>query len=381
MITSSTSSAKGVTENSFNVLFLLTDSCSREAELDFAEAADKVMEKGGEAFFAVTKKFVFKEEVVGAKVLRLLKNSKAVSKNAAIIRGIIKDNNINIVHSCEPLSAVSAEKAAEMTGAKHITTVYKKYRKFSFKGFMLKRGAIKADLIIASSMPIAVMLKDVYKVSESRIRTIYSGVDNEQFSPDTVEEESVLATKAAMNIRDEDVILLLSDVQSCRDDLDCVSEALKNIEDEWILIVVVSGEGASEVAEEVEDYCKDNGTNDKIRVLHSEEEITPDIFALSDIVLINGEKANSSQIIMKAESMGKIVVAEAQNQNADIIKNGLTSFLYEDEDALVDTLEKVFAMTAKEKERISAMAMNCAASDFSNSTMRTKLFKAYEELV
>lgn len=382
VITSNASFVKNTEENTFNILFLLSDSCCKEAAGDFAQAAEKVVEKGCRAFVAVTKHINFKKENPEISVIYALKNSKAVGKNADIIKEIIKKNNINIVHSCEPLLAVSADKAAEETGAKHITTVYKKYRKLSFKGFMFKRGMAKADLIIASSMPIAAMLKEVYKISESRIRTVYSGVDNEQFSPDTVEEATVLKTKAEMNIKnDEEVILLLSDSQSWEDDMDCVSEALRNIKDKWSLIIAVNGEEAEETADKILEKTADGEWKDKIKVLHSEDDITPDIFALSDIVLINGEKANSSKIIMKAESMGKIVVAEAQNQNADIIKNGLTSFLYEDEEGLVDTLDKVFAMTAKEKERISATAINCAASDFSNSTMRTKLFKAYEELI
>ena len=381
MITSSSSSVKDAEAKTFNILYLISESCGKEAAGDFAEAAEKVLEKGCHAFVAATKRVILKKDNPDITVLRLLKNPKAVNKNTEIIKNIIKENHIDIVHSCEPLLAVSANRAAEETGIKHITTIYKKYRKLSFKGFMLKYGMAKADLVIASSMLIAAMAKDIYKISESRIRTVYSGVDNQEFSPDTVQEETVLKTKEEMNIKDDEVILLLSDVQSWKDDLDCVSEALRNIKDKWALIIVINGEDAKETAAEITEEMSEGEWKDKIKVLHSEDEITPDILALSDIVLINGEKSNSSKVIMKAESMGKIVVAEAQNQNTDIIKNGLTSFLYEDEEGLVDTMIKVFAMTAKEKERISAMAINCAASDFSNSTMRTKLFKAYEELL
>ena len=381
VITSSACPVKDTGVKTFNILYLLSDSCGKEAVGDFAEAAEKVLEKGCGVFLMTTKRIALKKENPQIKVFRLLKNSKAVNKNAKIIEEVIKEYHIDIVHSCEPLLAVSANKAAEETGAKHITTIYKQYRKLSFRGFMLKYGMAKADLVIASSMQIAAMARDIYKISESRIRTVYSGVDNEEFSPDTVQEETILKTKEEMNIQDDEVILLLSDAQSWREDIDCVSEALRNIKDKWALIIVVNGEEAEEAVAEITEETADSEWKDKIKVLHSEDEITPDILALSDIVLINGEKANSSKIIMKAESMGKIVVAEAQNQNTDIIKNGLTSFLYEDEEGLVDTMVKVFAMTAKEKERISATAINCAASDFSNSTMRTKLFKAYEELM
>ena len=382
VITSNVSSDSSAEEKCFGVLFLLSDACCKEAIADFFEAAEKVVEKGCTAIIASTKHVNFSFDNKNIKVLPCLKRAREIKKNAAIIEDLVKANNINIVHSSEPMMAFSAKIAADKVAVKHVTTVYKKYRKVSFKGFMFKYGMAKADLLIASSMPIAAMMKDMYRVPESKIRIVYSGVDNKQFSPDTVEEDDVRKIKGSMGIKDsEEVILFLTDCQSWRDDLSFISKALESVTEKWVLILAVTGEEPVDSVKEITDEISSLDWSDKIRVMHSGTEITPDIFALSDIVLINGEKEDSRQIIMKAEAMGKIVVADVKNQNTEIIKNGLTSFMYDDEEGLADTLVKVFAMTTKEKERMSATAINCAASDFSNSTMRMKLFKVYEELV
>ncbi len=124
------------------------------------------------------------------------KNPQNVLKSFKLIRKIIEDEKIDLVHSHARIPSFIAGKLKKSMKFPFVTTAHWVFN----TGYGLKYITDWGEKTIAVSEDIKKYLMDNYKISESDIRVTINGIDTEKFSPDISAEE----TERELGIKKED---------------------------------------------------------------------------------------------------------------------------------------------------------------------------------
>lgn len=118
------------------------------------------------------------------------RNFLNVCKNIMLIRKIIKDNKIDIIHSHHRMTTLYAKIISIFTKVKVIHTVHA----FTDDKKILTHFILKNTKVIAISEGIKRNLIDIYKIRNSNINLIYNTIDFEE-SDEAISEELINAKK------------------------------------------------------------------------------------------------------------------------------------------------------------------------------------------
>ena len=154
------------------------------------------------------------------------KNPLRMLANARELVGIIRRENVDIIHARSRAPAWSALWAARKTGIGFVTTYHSEYSETSRIKRFYNSVMARSDTVIAVSDYMAHLIRTRYHTPEERIAVIHRAFDPDRFDLAAMTDERLEAVRSLLQIEAGDRVLLLAGRITPRKAQDHLVEAL-----------------------------------------------------------------------------------------------------------------------------------------------------------
>jgi len=292
------------------------------------------------------------------------KNPLVILNNAHLLKIIIKENKVDIIHARSRAPAYSAYLAAKWAGIPFVTTFHGTYNFHNSLKRAYNSIMTKGDAVIAVSHFIKNHILQNYKIDERKITVVQRGVDLDYFNP--------AKKPIPMGLPSGKKIVMLPGRITRWKGQKIFAEAMRGLDALGVIVGDVDNAG---YMAELEEILPDNvvimpGTNDM-----------PAVLANADIVVSSSTDPEAfGRIAVEAQAMGKPVVATNHGGATETVIEGKTGFLVEVGNA--ESMREGIANLLKicgDKAVQKACIKN--AESLSAEKMYSRTFAVYESLL
>ena len=375
----------------FNVLQVLPRLESGGVERGTLEIASALVNDGHGSFVASN----------GGKMVRQLVDSGSEhiamslhSKNPIIIiwngwrlAKVVKQYGINIIHARSRAPGWSALIASRLTKVKFVTTFHGRYCGYdncikSWYNSVMVRG----DMVIAVSSFIEDHITRYYSrwLADRKLVMIHRAADLDSFNPDKISREREQKAIEHLGCKSEKRLKILLPGRITRaKGIDAFIGVLAKVAaNNWVCYIV--GDYTSDHAayiKELKEKIKLAELTDKVFIKNGWSDM-PSLYKVVDIVISSSIIPEAfGRVMVEAQAMGKIIVANNHGGALEIIKNGINGFHMplHDPDAAADIINNVLALEASSEPIKKAARENC--KDFDLPKMCAKTLQQYKYLL
>lgn len=282
------------------------------------------------------------------------KNPIKILFNAHVLKYIIKENDIDIVHARSRAPAWSALIAARATKTKFVTTFHGTYGAKNRLKRWYNSVMTKGDGVIAVSEFIKKHIMDIYgdryDVAAEKIDVIHRGVDVEAFDPD-VEPAKMGLPKG------KKVVLLPGRITRWKGQKE-FALAMKEIDATGLIVGEVESDN---YMKELEEILPDN-----VIVMPPSGNM-PEVYAVADVVVTASNRPEAfGRIAIEAQAMGRPIVATAHGGSMETVLDGKTGALVEpgNVESLREGIQKVLPKTDSMKKACIENSKNFSQKKF-----------------
>jgi glycosyltransferase involved in cell wall biosynthesis len=220
-------------------------------------------------------------------------------------------------------------------------------------------------------------LLSVEKIPDSKIITIYNGVDLKRYE---VGEEAKVRARGKLGLKKNAFILgttgILRPEKNMHHLLKATAELSSLIENLVLLIV-----GGGPLKNELLHYSKENGLSD-ITVFTGYVKDVRDYMGSMDVFCLTSSTEGFSNVNLEGMAMGKPIIATDVGGNVEQVVDGLTGFLVQpgDKDKLVQSIMTLYENPAL-RESMGIEGRKRAEKYFSIETMSQNMETFYRDLL
>lgn len=323
---------------------------------------------------------------LGATHLKLPLHSKnpfRMRANAHFLATLIRRHRIDLVHARSRAPAWSAWWAAQATGRHFVTTFHNAYD----LSLPLKRryNAVMArgERVIAISDFVAEHAGSVYGVGPERLRTIPRGVDLDQFSPQRIGAERMIALARKWRLPDGTLTAMLPGrLSRWKGGLDFIA-ALSALGRSDVCGLLVGAEQSRGFRRELEAAIARSGLARQFRIVEDCNDM-PAAYMLADVVVsASTDPEGFGRVIVEAQAMGRPVVATDHGGAQETILPGVTGWLVPPSDpaALSAAIGAALSLLPEARTRLADAARRHIAKNFPREATCARTIAVYEELL
>jgi len=360
-------------------------------EIETLEIAGAILTAGGRPIIVSAKGELSNHPRAKGILLKTLplntKNPFKMWKNAQLLKKLILEEKVDIVHARSRRPAWSAFKAAKETGRPFITTYHGAYKAGSIFKTFFNSVMSMGDRVIAISPFIEQHIKKIYArfswFDPSKVRLIPRGIDLKTFDPKNIDPKKVEHLRKKWNIPKESRLILLPGRISKSKGQDTLIEALSFMKrGNYITILLGSALGHENYRDHLLRFASSLGLEGNIRWEPALTDIAP-TYQLADVIVCPSHVPEAfGRLIVEAQAMGKPIIATCHGAACDIIEDEKTGWLVPPEDAraLAKALNHVLSLSPRKLEAYSKHALKNAQS-YSKDTMCSKTIAVYKEVI
>jgi lipopolysaccharide heptosyltransferase II len=357
-----------------NVLQILPELNVGGVETGTVDFAKYLLEHGHHSFVISNGgKLVSDLEKNGSKHFKLPVHKKSlfsIIRLVKIVRKIIQNEKIDVVHARSRVPAWIAFFACRGTNASFITTCHGYYQNRWFSQVM---GWGK--LVIVPSQAIGRHMVDDFHVHSENIRCIPRSVDLDKFK--SLQREK--STGARCNIA---IIGRITPLKGHTYFLKAMAKVLRSVPYAKVWIVGDAPAKKENYKEELEVLVRRLGIQERVDFLGSRSDV-PQILMKTDIVVLSTVTQEAfGRVILEAQAAGVAVVATKVGGVVDIIDDGETGLLVMPRD--IDAMAKEVVRLAQDKvlyQQLVANAQKKIQEKFTLEHMASTTLKVYDELL
>ncbi|MFA5144204.1 MAG: glycosyltransferase family 4 protein [Candidatus Omnitrophota bacterium] len=288
------------------------------------------------------------------------------------LAGIIRAENVDIIHAHTRVSQVAACLASMLTGVPYVTTCHGYFKLRSRRLF-----DTWGNKVIAISAAVKDHLRRDLGVSEERIKLIYSGVDIARFARRYSEAEKN-AVREELGVGDAPIVGTigrLSQVKGQRYLIQAMAYIADKVNGVQCIIV-----GGGEEALALENLARALNITDAIHIIPSDIN-TPRILSIMDVFVFPSVKEGLGIALLEAMAAGKACVASDIGGISDIIKAPSYGILVGvgDIKAMADETAKLLLNDAL-REDMGDKARRIVSGNFSLDAMADGVIQLYKEV-
>jgi len=359
-------------------------------ELGTVQIAEALTEKGIKNYVASaggSKEYNLKRLNVEHFTLPLnSKNPLTIIKNAAVLKKIIKEKGINIVHARSRAPAWSAYLAARAAKVHFMTTFHGTYGlgPMGIKKLYNRVMTLGEKVIVISTHIKNHVLKN-YNTPEEKLVFIHRCVDTAKFDPAAVSPERLKSVIEEYELpADKKIILLIGRLTRWKGQ-ELLIDALALLKDRTDFHCVFAGDdqGRVKYTDGLVEKIRQSGLSGRFTFIRHTDDV-PALMKASDIVVSASiEPEAFGRIAAEGEAMGKIVIASNIGGSLDNLKNGVTGRHFKSGDAkdLADKLTWALNLSQAESQKFAAAAENFVKENFTKEIMCSKTIRVYEDLI
>jgi glycosyltransferase involved in cell wall biosynthesis len=361
----------------------------------------ELVKRGENAIVLASSSVPREENDCGVAVYRtpLLRTGPIVREECAelyeFMREFIADNEIDVLHlhnfhlSQGIHQAITIHLAAESAGIPAILHLHGRVVA-ELEKFIVRNVGWDKILSVSRWVENQVVSREI----KDKCRVIYNGVDTERFCP-----QDGGSIRRKLGLREEKIIY-------------CPSRIIKTIEGEleerkgvpYLLeaagilkkdfgmrdfLLLLTGIGTEECRErtakalsDLERKAESYGIGENLLLHRFPWEDMPLAYAASDVVVLPSWNEPCSVVILEGLASGKVVVGGASGGTPELIKDGVTGYLFEPRNSreLAELLMKIFR-NEEESREIAENARKSAEREFSQSVFVDRLLDVYKEVI
>jgi glycosyltransferase involved in cell wall biosynthesis len=182
------------------------------AELSTIEISAAIVQAGGRALVLTAGGRMASEITrVGGELVPFpaaTKNPAKILWNARMLAGIIRAEDVSLIHARSRAPAWSALIAARQTGRPFVTTYHGAYSENGRLKNLYNSVMARSDAVIANSDYTAGLIRTRYGTPSARITVIHRGVDAGIFDPAKIPAERAAAMRTGWGLRPEQRVIL-----------------------------------------------------------------------------------------------------------------------------------------------------------------------------
>ena len=353
------------------------------------EMVDAIAKAGGRPLVATAGgRLEFRVARAGGEVVHMNADSKnplTMWQNARLLRRLIREQNVDVVHARSRAPAWSAYWATRSLGTPMVTTYHGTYNEdLPFKRTYNSVMA-KGRPVIAISEFIRGLIRERHGLADDQIVTIPRGADISVFAEETVGHER--AIKLADNwglIEEARAIVLMPGRLTRWKGGESVIEAaarLKELRGSDFVVLLV-GDDASGFQATLENKIEETGTGDVVQLTGGTQDIAAAYKLASVVVSASIEPEAFGRVIVEAQAMSKPVIASNHGGARETVVHGSTGWLYPpgDAEALAQTIHQALELGESERAHMGLAGRARIHSAYTVSAMQRATLAVYEQV-
>lgn len=307
------------------------------------------------------------------------KNIFTLFRRIRLLRAIIHEHKIDIVHARSRAPAWPAYHAARIEGTPFLTTYHGIYNSGSAFKTYYNSVMAKGQHIIANSEFTKAHIIKTHKAPAERITAIPRGVDMERFDPAHIKEKDILAQRNRWGVSaDQTIILLPGRLTRWKGQLVAV-KALSRLPEDCVLVLMGDAQGREDYITEIRALSAKLGLSERV-LLPGHSRDVPTALATADIVVSASTDPEAfGRVAAEAQAMGKPIIATAHGGSLETVIDHQTGFLVlpGDAGALAERIEQALAWPDYDPKAARARI----SAHFSTQNLQAKTLAVYKELL
>ncbi len=369
------------------------------AELSAVEIADAIVRAGGRALvLSEGGRLAPRITATGGEFVPFAaatKNPARILWNAHVIRQMIENEGVDLVHARSRAPAWSAMLAARRAGKPFVTTYHGAYNEKTRLKKAYNAIMAKGDTVIANSQYTKRLIEERYGTPSDRIRVIYRGVDGSKFDPAVISEERKAALRARWRAAPGTRIVLQPARLTAWKGQSTVIEAARLLKADNRLgntLIVLAGDaqGRDSYRQRLESEIKAAGLEDNI-ILPGHVEDVAAALAVSHLAIVASVEPEAfGRVATEAQVMGCPVIATDIGAPPETVAappkfkaEEATGWLVPPGDAsrLAAAMAEALSLTPDARAALAGRARNRVLQNFSLESMRLDTLDVYDRLL
>lgn len=307
------------------------------------------------------------------------KNILTLFRRIRLLRAIIAEYEIDIVHARSRAPAWPAYHAARIEGVPFLTTYHGIYNGRSALKTYYNSVMAKGVHIIANSEFTKAYIIKTHGTAPGKITAIPRGVDMAKFDPAKISEKDTLAQRNRWNISPEQKIILLPGrLTRWKGPLVAV-EALAKLPDNCVLVLLGDAQGRDEFVKEITAKAERFGLSNRV-IMPGHSRDVPTALSAADVVISASTDPEAfGRVAAEAQAMQQPIVATAHGGALETVIDGQTGFLVSpgDASALAEGIRKALNWPDYD----GAAARKRISEQFSTKSLQAKTLAVYNDLL
>lgn len=314
------------------------------------------------------------------------KNPATIWQNARLMKRLIREEGVDVVHARSRAPAWSAYWAARATGRPFVTTYHGTYN----EDFPLKRVynsvMARGRPVIAVSEFIHGLVRERHRVAESNIVTIPRGADVSIFTEGAVGNERTIKLAEEWGIIEDPRAIVLMPGRLTRwkgaESMIDAAARLKNIRGPDFVVMLVGDDDESGFRSVLEKRIAATRTGDVVYLTGACSDMAAAYKLSSVVVSASIEPEAFGRIVVEAQAMSRPVIATAHGGARETVSHGESGWLYPpgDHEVLAGTIHQALEMDPSGRAHMGLAGRARIHSRYTVASMQRATLKIYEEL-
>jgi len=307
------------------------------------------------------------------------KNILTVPKRIKLLRAIIRQCEVDILHARSRAPAWPAYFAARAEGVPFVTTYHGIYNaRLAPKRFYNSIMARGTRIIANSKFTQAHIIK-THGTDAQRITVIPRGVDMNRFNPERISAQDINTQRKHWGVSPGQKIILLPGRLTRWKGALVAIEALADLPEDHVLILLGDAQGRDDFVAELDNKAKELGVENRvIKPGHSRD--VPRAMAAADVVISASTDPEAfGRVAAEAQAMERPVIATSHGGSLETVADGATGVLIPPDDAkaLAAAMTKVLDWS----DYLGPIARARIAANFSTESLQHKTLAIYNDLL
>ncbi|MEM7197892.1 MAG: glycosyltransferase family 4 protein [Pseudomonadota bacterium] len=312
------------------------------------------------------------------------KNPYIMMRSARILRNMIAERGIDIVHARSRAPAWVAKWATKDTSAKFLSTFHGTYNftnklKKAYNAVMLS-----GDATIAISDFIATHILREYGTGWHKIHVIARGINLEHFSAPQVTPERLIRLHNDYRIQDgQKVVILPARLTRWKGQMLLVAAMQQLPDPKPRCLLVGSAQGRDDYVYELEKYIEKTDLQPHVQIVEDCRDI-PALYKIASVVVsASTEPEAFGRVVAEAQAMGRLIIAPDHGGATTQIRHGENGLLFRPGDAksLAHMLRYALNLDDVAAAALCERGMCDAHKSFDAQRMCMQTLQLYEELL
>lgn len=312
------------------------------------------------------------------------KNPFVIAANVGRLRKIIRDYNVDVVHACSRAPAWSALRAVVGTAAKYVTSCHAAHKISGPLKRLYNSSIAKGERVIAVSHFLADYLEENYKVDTAKLRVVHRGLAIENFHPNAVTPERMIALAQQWRVPDgASVVMLPGRLSRIKGHMFLIDAIQKLRQKDIFCLFLGSDIGNEKYRRELENYIESRNMTGSVRIVTSCDDM-PAAYMLATVVVAPSLVPEGfGRIAIEAQAMGRPVIVTDHGGSRETVLRDTTGWLVApgDVSGLAAALHDAMALDARQRAVLATRAMSHVIQNFTNEQMCAGTLDVYAELL